>query len=233
MGDPDPDRASADGDPESVPDAPNDEATADGEGGDAAAEGRFADAPLPASVLEEAERLTRLARNATDPDEREAYRDRRGRILQEYDYRARVREADDTLVCHPDAWMDDGTVRTERIEDRSNAVEITLAGPGDPDDWAALDERNRALVDRVRAVHGPVHAANADRFADFMGNHCAKRLTAATGPEIERFLGEYYVRNAWPEPRERAVVVESIERLFDVADASLPSFSVPDHLDDA
>lgn len=193
---------------------------------------RFADAPLPASVLEEAERLTRLARNAVDPDERAAYRERRETLLREYDYTTRVREEDDTLVRHPQAWMDDGTVRTERIDDVSNAVEISLAGPGDPDDWAALDERNRALVERVRAEHGPVHAANADRFADFMGNHCAKHVTAATRPEIERFLGEYYVRNAWPDPREREVVLDSLERLFEVGDASLPSFSVPAHLED-
>lgn len=203
----------------------------DGDDTDDVAE-RFADAPLPATVLEEAERLTRLARNAVDPDERAAYRERRESLLREYEYTTRVREEDDTLVCHPAAWMDDGTVRTERIEDVSNAVEISLAGPGDPDDWAALDERNRALVERVRAEHGPVHAANADRFADFMGNHCAKHVTAATGPEIERFLGEYYVRNAWPDPREREVVLDSLEHLFEVGDASLPSFSVPGHLED-
>lgn len=194
-------------------------------------EGRFADASLPTSVLEEAERLTRLARNATDPAEREVYLDRREELLAGYGYTGRVREEDDTLVCHPDTWLEDGTVRTDRIEDLSDAVEISLSGPGDPDDWAALDAHNRDLVARVREEYGGVHAANADRFADFMGNHCAKRVTAASGEEIERFLGDYYVRNAWPAPDERDVIEDSIEALFDVAGESLPPVTASSSLE--
>ncbi|ELZ08274.1 hypothetical protein C479_13083 [Halovivax asiaticus JCM 14624] len=183
---------------------------------------------LPSSVVEEAERLTRLARNATDPDERAASLDRRDSIVAAHDYTARVREEDETLVCHPDEWVVDGTVRFDRIDDRSAAVEVSLSGPGDPDDWAAVDDANRELVERVRERAGDVHAANVDRFADFMGNHCAKRMTAASSAEIEQFFGEYYPRNTWPEPDERAVVAESIERLFDVAGESPPPFSRPE-----
>ncbi|MFC3958021.1 DUF7108 domain-containing protein [Halovivax cerinus] len=191
-----------------------------------------ADAPLPDDVVAEAERLTRLARNATDPDERAAYIQRRDEIVAEYDYAARVREADDTLVCHPEHWLEDGVVRTERIDDLSTAVERSLSGPGDPDDWAALDADNRDLVERVRSEAGDVHAANASAFADFMGNHCAKPMTAATADEIEQFLGEYYVRNAWPDPDARAVVVDSIEITFAVAGVEPPAFTPPD-MDDS
>jgi len=190
-------------------------------------EGRFADAPVPESVLADVERLTRLARRATVPAEREAYLDRREELLDEHGYTARVREADDTLVCHPTDWLEDGTVRTDRIEDLSAGIEISLSGPGDPDDWDELDAHNRTLVERVRTEHGAVHAANVDRFADFMGNHCAKPVTEATGEEVERFLSEYYVRNAWPEDHERAVVVDSIERLFAVADRTPPAYTPP------
>ena len=177
---------------------------------------------LPDDVLVEAERLTRLARNAVDANERAAYRERRDRLLESYDYTARVRDADDTLVCHPTSWLDDGVVRTEHIDDLDEAVEVSLSGPGDPDDWAAVDARNRELVEAVRDAHGEVHAANAAAFADFMGNHYAKPMVEAAGREVDEFLAEYFVRNAWPTGEQRAVVDRSIELVFETAGRQLP-----------
>lgn len=182
-------------------------------------------ADLPADVVEEAERLTRLAREAVDENERAAYLQRRDRLLAAHDYAARVRESDATLVCHPEEWLEDGTVRTDRIEDLSRAVEVPLEGAGDPDDWDELDARNRALVAAVREDHGPVHGANAAAFADFMGNHYAKPITAASRAEVEEFLREYFVRNAWPSADQRAVVERSIELVFETADERVPELS--------
>ena len=166
---------------------------------------------LPEEAVAAAERLTRLAREAVDESEADAYRERRDQRLAGYGYTARVREEDETLVCHPDEWVEDGTVRFDRIEDRSRAVEIPLSGPGDPDDWDALDAANRELVEAVRDAHGPVHGANAAAFADFMGNHCARAITDATAADVEEFRTEYFVRNAWPSDRQRALIDRSIE----------------------
>ncbi|WP_290814455.1 rnhA operon protein [Halovivax sp.] len=185
---------------------------------------------LPDDVVDDAERLTRLAREAIDENERDAYRERRADLLAEHGYAARVREADDTLVCHPAEWLADGTVRTDRIEDLSRAVEVSLSGPGDPDDWDALDARNRELVATVREEYGEIHGANADALADFMGNHYAKPIADATGAELEEFLGEYFVRNAWPSARQRATVGRSVALCFEAADEPVPSFSVPERL---
>lgn len=180
---------------------------------------------LPDAVIDEVERLTRLAHDAIDEAEQSAYRERRDRLLAARDFRARVREEDTTLVCHPAEWIEDGTVRTERIEDVTRAVEIPLDGPGDPDDWADLDAHNRELVTAVRETHGEVHGANAAAFADFMGNHYAKPITSATRAELEEFHEEYFVRNAWPTERQRAVVDRSIELVFETADEPAPSLA--------
>jgi hypothetical protein len=181
---------------------------------------------LPEDVITDAERLTRLAREAVDDNEIEAYRERRERIVSEYDFTARVREEDDTLVIHPDEWLEDGVVRIERIEDTDRAVEVSLSGPGDPDDWNAVEEHNANLVDAVADEHGEVHRTNARAFADFMGNHYARRVESASAQELKEFLEEYYPRNAWPSETERAVVGESLELLFDTADAEVPDFTV-------
>ncbi|WP_254863794.1 DUF7108 family protein [Halovivax gelatinilyticus] len=191
---------------------------------------RFADEALPAALLRDVCRLTRLARRAVDENERTAYTDRRDELLAERGYTARLRETDETLVCHPASWLDDGVVRTDRIDDLSEAVELRLAGPGDPDDWDALDAANRDLVETVRTRHGDVHAANADTFADFMGNHCAKPIPSATATEIETFLAEYYPRNAWPSRAQRAVVTRSIEHVFDACGEPMPTISIPESL---
>ena len=180
---------------------------------------------LPRDVVESAERLTRLARDAVDDGEREAYLTERESILDDHAFSARVREADDTLVLHPEEWLDDGVARIEQIEDVDRAVEVSLSGGGDAGRWEAVEAHNADLVADVAAAHGDVHAANARAFADFMGNHYARRVETATSEEVQEFLEEYFPRNAWPSADQRAVVGESLKLLFEAADASPPDFT--------
>ncbi|WP_313692751.1 DUF7108 family protein [Halorarum halobium] len=193
-----------------------------GEAGSGATSGSDPTDELPEPVVEAAERLTRLAREAVDGDEAAAYREDRRERLAEHDYTARVREADDTLVLHPEEWLDDGVARVERIEDTSRAAERSLSGADDPDDWEAVEARNEALVERVREEHGDVHARNARAFADFMSNHYAKRIGDATAAERAEFLDEYFPRNAWPSTKQRDAVEASVRFVIEAADDSPP-----------
>ena len=179
---------------------------------------------LPEAVVERAERLTRLAREAVDDAEAGAYREERASLLEDREFVAREREDDaaTVLVLHPEEWVEDGTIRVERVEDTTRAVEIALDGPGDPEEWDAVDERNRAVAERVREAHGDVHGDNAAAFADFMSNHYARPVESATDDEVAEFLAEYFPRNAWPTKEQQAVVEESVERCFDVADERTP-----------
>lgn len=178
------------------------------------------DDELPGEAVVEAERLTRLARDAVDDAEADAYREDRADLLADHEFTARVRDDDtgETLVLHPEEWKEDGTIRTERIEDTGRAVEVSLSGPGDPDEWDAVDERNREIVARVREEYGDVHGDNAAAFADFMGNHYARPVDDATSGERAEFLSEYFPRNAWPSEEQRAVVEKSLDYVFEVAD---------------
>jgi hypothetical protein len=175
---------------------------------------------LPDDLLAAAETLTRRARRAVDDDEAAAYRERRERLLREHDFTARVREEEnrDVLVCHPAEWLDDGVVQMDRIEDIDRAAEIPLSGPGDPDEWDAVDEANREVVAAVRETHGDVHGDNAAAFADFMGNHYAKPIERATPEEVTEFVEDYFVRNVWPSDEQAAVVEDSVERTLELAE---------------
>ncbi|MCL7419097.1 MAG: rnhA operon protein [Halalkalicoccus sp.] len=170
-------------------------------------------AELPDDVVEEATRLTKLARAAVDSDEATAYRDHRTELLADHGFSARVREDDatETLVFHPAEWVDDGAIRPDRVENVDRAVEIQVAGPQSPDDWDAVERHNRAIAARVREEYGDVHGDNADAFADFMGNHYAKPIEAATPEERAEFVEEYFVRNAWPSEAQTEVVEQSLE----------------------
>ena len=180
---------------------------------------------LPDDAVQEAERLTRLARNAVDEREAGTYERRRDELLAEHGFASRIRDEDDTLVLHPTEWVVDGVVRVDRIDDTDRAVEVSLSGPGEETEWAAVEEHNAKLVAAVASEHGPVHAANARAFADFMGNHYAKRAESATGDEIEEFLTEYFPRNAWPSEEQRTAVETTVELVFEAADAEVPGFS--------
>ena len=179
------------------------------------------DADVPEPVVDRAETLTRRAREAVDPAEREAYLDERDEVVADHDYVARVREDEDdeTLVLHPDEWLEDGVVRIDRIEDTDRAVERPLSGAGtaEDDDWEAIEAHNRAVAERVRERHGEAHGANAHAFADFMANHHRKRVEDATSDEREVFLAEYFVRNAWPTDDQRAAVERSLELVMETA----------------
>lgn len=191
--------------------------------GDRSSNGGRSPEELPDDVVDEAERLTRLARTATDENERTARLERRDDLLAEHEFTARVRDEEDaTLVLHPEEWHADGVIRTDRIEDVDRAIEIQLEGTEDPDDWRAVDERNRELVAEVRAAHGDVHGDNAVDLADFFGNHYAKPIESATATELEEFRTEYFVRNAWPSEHQRDAIDESIRLVFEVADEPHP-----------
>ena len=174
---------------------------------------------LPDGDVDRIERLTRLARRATDEAEAEAYRTERDELAAAHGFVARVRseETREVLVLYPAAWVEDGTVRTDRIDDLDRAVERHLAGTADEDRFEAVDAENRDLVADVEAAAGPIHAANAAAFADFMGNHYVRRMVDASPAEVREFLAEYYPRNAWPTDEQKAVVEESIELVFSVA----------------
>lgn len=179
---------------------------------------------LPASVVEAAERLTRLARRAVDEDEADAYRADRDARLSEYGFRARVREEErrDVLVLYPAEWMEGGTVQLDRIEDRSRAVEVPLGGVGEEDEWETVEAHNVELVERVAEEYGVVHAANVRAFADFMGNHYVRRVESAGEREVRDFLDEYFPRNAWPSEEQREAIEESLRLVFEVGDAEAP-----------
>ncbi len=181
-------------------------------------------AELPTHVIETAERLTRLARRAVDENEAAAYRRERDETLDEYGFVARVREEDTraVLVCHPDEWIEAGTVRTERIEDIGRAVERPLEGTGEAGDYERVERHNRQIAATVEEIAGRPHGANADAFADFMSNHYVRRVESASVNELREFLTDYYPRNAWPTDEQRERVEESLRLVFEAADSSVP-----------
>ncbi len=176
---------------------------------------------VPRDVIEEVERLTRLAREAVDDGAAVAYRERRADLLAEYDFTARVREDDDydTLVLHPEEWLDDGVVQMAEVEDVDRGIERPLGGPGDGEDWDAIAQRNRAIAETIAEEHGVVHGENAAALAAFMNNHYAKPIDAATDDEITEFVTEYFPRNAWPSDEQRDRIDRSVALTLDAADS--------------
>ncbi|MCD2198555.1 MULTISPECIES: DUF7108 domain-containing protein [unclassified Halobacterium] len=173
---------------------------------------------LPDDVVDEAERLTRLARDAVDDAAAEAYRDRRESLLAEHGFVPRLRERDDTLVCYPGEWLgDDGRVQLDDVEDTDRAAEVSLSGPGEQGDYEEAAARNEQLVERVRERHGDVHGDNAAAFAEFMNNYYARSMDTADDREREEFLAEYFPRNAWPTDEQQERVEESLALIFEVA----------------
>lgn len=173
---------------------------------------------LPDDVVATAERLTRRAKHAVDETEAAAYRKDREERLAEHGYTARYREGDDTLILHPDEWLDDsGTVRMDAV-DTADAVEISLSGPGDEEAYRETAAANARVVERVTNEHDEVHAANARALADFAENHYAKPVWELTEGEVEEFRVEYFVRNAWPSDDQRDALERSLEHVKNIAD---------------
>lgn len=179
---------------------------------------------LPDDVADEAERLTRLATRAIDENEAAAYRRERDRQLRRHGFVARVRHeaTRDVLVCYPDEWVEDDTVRTDRIEDLDRAVERPLEDSADEDEWENVDAHNRDLVATVEGRAGAIHGRNAAAFADFMANHYVRPMEEATATEVEIFLDDYFPRNAWPTDQQRAAVEESLRLVFEAVDRTPP-----------
>jgi hypothetical protein len=180
------------------------------------------ESPLPADVVAEAERLTRLAREATDSNEAAAYRATRDDLLAASDYQARVREEDDVLVLHPAEWLEDGTIQVERVEDVDRGIEIPLSGPGESEEWEAVEAHNRGLAEGVAEAHGDPHGATAHALADFASNHYAKPIEDLTAGELAEFREEYLPRNAWPTDAQRAALGKSIRLVYEAAEAPVP-----------
>ena len=208
---------------------------------------------LPDAVVDEAERLTRLARevdervaerseatectsgerseprvskrpasrDVSDDAEAAAYRADREALLTEHGYAARVREDSDgdVLVLYPAAWLEDGTVQVDRVEDVSRGVEVPLSGPGEGRDWEAVEAHNREIAETVAAAHGEPHGETAHALADFASNHYAKRLESLTPAERREFREEYLPRNGWPSEAQRDVVAESLRLTLAAGDA--------------
>ena len=179
---------------------------------------------LPDAVIDEAERLTRLARDAIDDAEARAYREDRDARLAEYEYTARVREEDsrDVLVCHPAEWVEDGQIHTERIDDIDRGIERPLSGPSEDADWPVVAAHNDDIVTQVAEEEAQVHAETARALADFASNHYAKPIEELTRAELREFRDDYFERNAWPSDRQRSVVDESLRRTFEKTDVSCP-----------
>lgn len=175
------------------------------------------------SVLEEAVRLTRLARTVS-PAEAQAYRDRRDDLLAGQGFRARVREEDGAvLVCYPEDWIDEsGTVDPASIDDTDMAMEVRLSGRGTQGKYEDAEADNRAVAETVREQYGDRHGDNAVAFAEYMSNHYARRVETATATELEDFLTQYYPRNVWLDADRAAVLEESIGYLFDVVGQDVP-----------
>ncbi|WP_018258048.1 DUF7108 domain-containing protein [Halomicrobium katesii] len=182
------------------------------------------DSALPTDVVDEAERLTRLARDAVDDAEARAYRDERDELLAEHEYTARVREDDarDVLVCHPGEWISDGRIHPDRIDDVDRGIERPLSGPGEGSDWAVVAEHNDELVAAVADDDGEVHAANARALADFASNHYAKPIEDLTRAELVEFRDDYFERNVWPDDRQASLLNESLRRTFEKMDVPYP-----------
>jgi hypothetical protein len=176
-------------------------------------------AELSPEIADEAERLTKLARDVGDDAEADAYREARSDLLADTEFTARVREDDrDTLVLYPEAWVVDGTVHPDRIDDIDRGIERPLEGPGASEDWDVIDDHNRAIAEHVAEKHDDVHGQNAQALADFASNHYAKPIDDLTREEREEFLSEYFVRNAFPSDDQKAAVEESVQVVLDVAD---------------
>ncbi len=174
---------------------------------------------LPEAVVTAAERLTRLRLRSPDEAEQQRYQKQRAALLSEYGYTARIRSdgSTRTLVCYPQEWLVDGTVRPDRIDDIDRAVERPIAGPGDPDDWETIEQYNQRIVDRVRDIYGDPHHANVAALAAFASDHYAKPIDALSAAERREFREEYYVRNVWPDDQQRAVLADSIAIADEIA----------------
>lgn len=139
---------------------------------------------------------------------------KRDNILEEYNYVARVRQEDDTLVLYPKGWLDEeGKVDLSIIEDTNRAIERSLGGVDKNADWDEIEKQNSKIVSQIHEDYSEEHAKNVRAFADFMGNYYLKKITEATEDEKKQFKNEYYVRNVWSGSEQESILEESLELL--------------------
>jgi len=203
----------------------DDEETEKGDGGETE-EGdgeRDADADddrvpdVPADTVDEAERLTRLARRTEDEAAAAFYRERRDELVTDHDYVPRLREEDDTLVLYPDEWMDDGRSSSTGSRPPTGPSRCRCRGPGDAGRYREIAAYNDAVADAVADAHDAVHADTARSFAAFMSNHYVRAVDDATADMRAEFREEYFPRNGWPTDEQLAVVDESLDAIESVA----------------
>ncbi len=178
---------------------------------------------LPPSVVQTVRAMTRTARFATHarPD---AIRERRDALLARFGYRARVR-ADDpvpTLVCYPDAWIEDGLLQPEQLESTDDAVEVPLSSVGSLEEFEAIEAHNQDVAQRVTDHYGALHGKTAAAFGTYMANHHNAPIEAATPSQVDHFRSDYFPRNAWPTDEQVAALDTSLELLFEVANVADP-----------
>jgi hypothetical protein len=180
-----------------------------------------AEGDLPEAVVDEAERLTRMARQAVDENEARAYREERDSLLDSYGFEGRVREdGRDTLVCYPSGWVREGTVHPDRVDDVDRGVERPLEGPGETAEWETIAEHNHEVAETIAAEHGGTHGENARALAAFASNHYAKPVEDLTAEERREFREEFFVRNAFPSEDQKTVVDESVDLVVDLVENS-------------
>lgn len=173
---------------------------------------------IPASAVDEAARLTRLARETEVDTAAAFYRERRNELVTSHDYVPRLRESDDTLVLYPEEWMADGTAQLDRIETTDRAVEVSLSGPGDADRYRAIAAYNDAVADAVADRSSSTHAATADSFAAFMSNHYLRGVDDSTPAMRAEFREEFLPRNGWPTDEQLERVEESLSVIESIAE---------------
>ncbi len=172
---------------------------------------------IPVDAVDEAERLTRLARDAAEAAEAEHYRARRREVTSDHGYTPRVREADDTLVLYPAEWVESGEVQLDRIDDTDRAVEVSLSGPGDADQYRAVAAYNAAVVEAVAERADEVHTETARSFAAFANNHYVRTIDDVTPEMRAEFREEYFPRNAWPTEAQVEALSTSLDLITEVA----------------
>lgn len=181
------------------------------------------DSNLPDEIVTQTEGLTLRARKADEAqntERAERLRRRRDELLANHDHHA-IERGDDTLVLHPDEWIEDGTVQPDRIEETDRAIERQLVDTtvraNTDADWERVADHNRGIAARVTEQYSEIHGTNAKALADFMSNHYATPIENATQGMVEEFRTEYYPRNAWPTEKQSAVIEKSIEMTLETA----------------
>lgn len=167
---------------------------------------------LDESTIERARQLTKRARAISDEDAAQRIRAVRDRLLDRWEYRARERE-DDTgvyLILYPTAWLGDGGIDVDAIEDIDRAEEVPLERGDKERTWESIHSNNMSVATAIERKYGPVHGKTARDFGTYLSNHHLLRIEEATANEFEDFRTEYFPRNCWPSEEQAALLERSL-----------------------